>query len=121
LSSCASRLLPVFFQAEDGIRDRNVTGVQTCALPISAKWVAGVSIVVSAPFVIGFLHDYHVLSGSLVAYAVSAVVCCLMSFRSNKDFDFALLKERTGNFDSEERVEKAQETAKSGDDTAPAN
>src|SRR5699024_12185509 len=23
------------FQAEDGIRDRNVTGVQTCALPIS--------------------------------------------------------------------------------------
>src|SRR5699024_2097603 len=28
-------LSPFFFQAEDGIRDRNVTGVQTCALPIS--------------------------------------------------------------------------------------
>src|SRR5437868_5790518 len=29
-----------FFQAEDGIRDRNVTGVQTCALPVpfSFKW-----------------------------------------------------------------------------------
>src|SRR5699024_11810278 len=27
--------LSFFFQAEDGIRDRNVTGVQTCALPIS--------------------------------------------------------------------------------------
>src|SRR5699024_6545371 len=26
-----------FFQAEDGIRDRNVTGVQTCALPILAQ------------------------------------------------------------------------------------
>src|SRR5699024_2043537 len=26
--------LVFFFQAEDGIRDRNVTGVQTCALPI---------------------------------------------------------------------------------------
>src|SRR5699024_11963369 len=26
-----------FFQAEDGIRDRNVTGVQTCALPISSS------------------------------------------------------------------------------------
>src|SRR5207249_7461897 len=26
-----------FFQAEDGIRDRNVTGVQTCALPISHR------------------------------------------------------------------------------------
>src|SRR2546430_10600652 len=25
-----------FFQAEDGIRDLTVTGVQTCALPISA-------------------------------------------------------------------------------------
>src|SRR2546425_4034727 len=25
-----------FFQAEDGIRDKLVTGVQTCALPISA-------------------------------------------------------------------------------------
>src|SRR5699024_11920120 len=29
-----------FFQAEDGIRDRNVTGVQTCALPISENLVA---------------------------------------------------------------------------------
>src|SRR5437868_10584088 len=27
-----------FFQAEDGIRDRNVTGVQTCALPISSNF-----------------------------------------------------------------------------------
>jgi len=27
-------LLFFFFQAEDGIRDRDVTGVQTCALPI---------------------------------------------------------------------------------------
>src|SRR5699024_6546617 len=27
----------IFFQAEDGIRARNVTGVQTCALPITAK------------------------------------------------------------------------------------
>src|SRR5207248_4554229 len=26
-----------FFQAEDGIRDRTVTGVQTCALPISRQ------------------------------------------------------------------------------------
>ena len=30
----------VFFQAEDGIRDIGVTGVQTCALPIlSSKFV----------------------------------------------------------------------------------
>src|SRR5207249_8021077 len=30
-----------FFQAEDGIRDRNVTGVQTCALPISGFSATG--------------------------------------------------------------------------------
>src|SRR5256885_2649575 len=29
-------MLVFFFQAEDGIRDYKVTGVQTCALPISA-------------------------------------------------------------------------------------
>src|SRR2546426_1328878 len=29
--------LVFFFQAEDGIRDYKVTGVQTCALPISAR------------------------------------------------------------------------------------
>src|SRR5438034_11694357 len=29
-----------FFQAEDGIRDHCVTGVQTCALPISRERVA---------------------------------------------------------------------------------
>src|SRR5437764_1704016 len=29
-----------FFQAEDGIRDTSVTGVQTCALPISSKYLA---------------------------------------------------------------------------------
>src|SRR2546425_7268909 len=33
-----SSLCPFFFfQAEDGIRDKLVTGVQTCALPISSR------------------------------------------------------------------------------------
>src|SRR5262244_4198017 len=30
-----------FFQAEDGIRDWSVTGVQTCALPISGSFTMG--------------------------------------------------------------------------------
>src|SRR5690606_2617099 len=34
---CASDF---FFQAEDGIRDFHVTGVQTCALPISSYWLS---------------------------------------------------------------------------------
>src|SRR2546430_13254157 len=32
-----SYLIVFFFQAEDGIRDLTVTGVQTCALPIWAE------------------------------------------------------------------------------------
>src|SRR5256885_6111387 len=31
-------VLVYFFQAEDGIRDYKVTGVQTCALPICRAW-----------------------------------------------------------------------------------
>src|SRR2546430_827323 len=39
-SSCHNYVYYIFFfffQAEDGIRDLTVTGVQTCALPISPK------------------------------------------------------------------------------------
>src|SRR5690606_40193091 len=35
-----------FFQAEDGIRDFHVTGVQTCALPISMAQAAGKAVLV---------------------------------------------------------------------------
>src|SRR2546427_2431817 len=43
---CSTRLLVLyifffFFQAEDGIRDLTVTGVQTCALPISSGAARG--------------------------------------------------------------------------------
>src|SRR5476649_646234 len=36
-----SRIVDFFFQAEDGIRDHCVTGVQTCAIPISGRSGAG--------------------------------------------------------------------------------
>src|SRR5699024_11539986 len=35
-----------FLQAEDGIRDRNVTGVQTCALPICLLSLAEADLVI---------------------------------------------------------------------------
>src|SRR3989441_5551293 len=35
--SCVVLFFFFFFQAEDGIRDKLVTGVQTCALPIFGK------------------------------------------------------------------------------------
>src|SRR5699024_10275572 len=41
-SSCSPcHSSPFCFQAEDGIRGRNVTGVQTCALPISDSYSTG--------------------------------------------------------------------------------
>src|SRR5687768_18019934 len=40
-TSTTTILLFFFFQAEDGIRDVAVTGVQTCALPISGAASAG--------------------------------------------------------------------------------
>src|SRR5690625_5993864 len=46
-----------FFQAEDGIRDGHVTGVQTCALPISAVNVADISTIDS--FCLRFLKKYY--------------------------------------------------------------
>src|SRR2546429_6515562 len=36
----AARAIVFFFQAEDGIRDVAVTGVQTCALPICVEMAA---------------------------------------------------------------------------------
>src|SRR5256885_11840677 len=42
-----------FFQAEDGIRDYKVTGVQTCALPILCRTVVGWECCAGAAFGLG--------------------------------------------------------------------
>src|SRR5690606_41201427 len=56
-----------FFQAEDGIRDFHVTGVQTCALPILVKLLAFI-----AARIVGFLVEDSVNSdGSLAGLAVA--------------------------------------------------
>src|SRR5438876_12004393 len=52
------RLLVFFFQAEDGIRDGRVTGVQTCALPIS-------SVVAER---LGLRHGHRLKRMALVTY-----------------------------------------------------
>src|SRR2546423_15013655 len=43
-TSCSTFFFFFFFQAEDGIRDKLVTGVQTCALPIGA-FIAGALVI----------------------------------------------------------------------------
>src|SRR2546430_8276089 len=60
-----------FFQAEDGIRDLTVTGVQTCALPISA--FAGI---VRAPMssvlmIFEITRDYAVIVPLMISNLVS--------------------------------------------------
>src|SRR2546430_14911297 len=59
-------LLFFFFQAEDGIRDFTVTGVQTCALPI---WLRPISL----PAPRGIITDRNgkILAENLTGYAVS--------------------------------------------------
>jgi len=63
--------------------------------------VGTVATLAAAPFAFGFLHTYPVLSGSLVAYAASTIVCvALTMMNTTRRFDFALIKERTGDFDT---------------------
>jgi len=61
--------------------------------------VSVIAALASAPFVIGFVHDYTVLTASLAAYSVSTIVCCLTSVRSTQDFDFEIIKQRVGDYD----------------------
>ena len=54
---------------------------------------------VIAPFGIGFLHTQPVLTASLLAYAVSAVLCVGISLLRPDNFDFSRLARATGRFD----------------------
>src|SRR5699024_9000212 len=76
-----------FFQAEDGIRDRNVTGVQTCALPISLL-LAGIGVSI-AHAIFGFdlgielSHDLILLVLLPPLLFEGAATTDLESFREN--------------------------------------
>lgn len=64
-----------------------------------ARVVAVLAAAAAAPFAIGELHEYATLSASLVAYSVSTIVCWAMSAGNRERFDFALIRQRTGDFD----------------------
>ncbi|MEU2385366.1 sodium:solute symporter family protein [Streptomyces sp. NPDC012461] len=83
-----------------------------------ARVVGVTAIVVSAPFAIGELHEYATLSGSLVAYSVSTIVCWSMSFRQQKDFDFAVIAQRTGDFDDSPAETAAAAAPADGDEVS---
>src|SRR2546427_5052938 len=76
ISSC--HLLFFFFQAEDGIRDLTVTGVQTCALPISSgDWITPT--LNGAPRFAKPILIYWLISGSYLAFGVSEFTARLPS------------------------------------------
>ncbi|MEU0910138.1 sodium:solute symporter family protein [Streptomyces althioticus] len=75
----------------------------------AAKVVGVAAVVVSAPFALGSLHEYATLSGSLVAYSVSTVVCWAMSVRRREGFDFSLIARRTGDFDQGPQAAEAMD------------
>ncbi|MFJ5872379.1 sodium:solute symporter family protein [Dietzia maris] len=81
--------------------------------------VGAIAALGSAPFILGFLRDYDTLTASLVAYAVSTIVCAAMSFRSSMDFDFAKIAARTADYDTAESAEALE--AQSDDDGRDPN
>lgn len=52
------------------------------------------------PFGIGVLHTYPILTASLLAYAISAILCVGLSFRNDVLFDFSHIAQKAGNFDN---------------------
>ena len=58
-----------------------------------------IAIIIAAPISIGTIHNYTVLTASLLAYAVSTIICVGMSWRSTEEFDFATIARKTGHFD----------------------
>lgn len=63
---------------------------------IAAAVVAALAVL---PFGMGFLHQYPVLTASLLAYAVSTVLCVVISLAGRECFDFSRIAEETGRFD----------------------
>src|SRR5256885_10179736 len=90
-SSICSCLSCFFFQAEDGIRDYKVTGVQTCALPISYRShhhaAAGVDILARQPTRLSAHHKGHDV-GDILRHAEPlerrGLLACLAEGRSEE-------------------------------------
>lgn len=73
-----------------GMRMGVVMGIAACAAVL--------------PFGVGFLHQYPVLTASLLAYAVSAILCVLLSMQSNARFDFSKIRKKTSSFDEDQVI-----------------
>ena len=101
----------LFFRAEDGIRDYDVTGVQTCALPISLQKLSfsdtdiTVESVTSLPAMgskSGVIHvdaanDYYIgaTNGKQFVLPLGLPVFIELNYASNIEFSIGAIKKTT--------------------------
>src|SRR5690554_7655227 len=74
ISFSSSMICAFFFQAEDGIRDADVIGVQTCALPISERGELG-----GRDVIVLFGRQRHAVQDEVPASCTrvpDVVLCC---------------------------------------------
>src|SRR5690606_40633683 len=77
--------LVFFFQAEDGIRDFHVTGVQTCALPISRRTPPGADMaIVTVERLAKSFGSHEILKGIDLTVEPSEVVVIIGASGSGK-------------------------------------
>src|SRR5256886_6432554 len=82
-------LLFFFFQAEDGIRDLTVTGVQTCALPISFIALSTIF------FVLGVACAYYLIFPPAAKYLLGLGQDFRLLLKADDYFDFIILLMRS--------------------------
>lgn len=66
-----------------------------------AMIVGAITIVITTYYFHGFLRDYTVLLGSLVAYGASTIICVALTMTSSDRFDFDLINQRVKKFHQE--------------------
>src|SRR5260370_11910537 len=78
-----------FFQAEDGIRDSSVTGVQTCALPISFIEAGALAVIVIAIMLWIALRHFGDVLLTLVPLLVAGAVTLELMVLLGEPLNFA--------------------------------
>ena len=94
----------VFYEITASIGGGVVAGLMAFAF-FRSKIAIAIGVIATAimlPNFVGFLREYIVLTGSLTAYGVSAVVCVAISLRNQERFDFSVLAERVQSFHYDE-------------------
>src|SRR5699024_12038501 len=86
-----------FFQAEDGIRDRNVTGVQTCALPIYLLETDKIPVLIINSKLDRFIRKIFMISGYIYLSILISWLICLQ---------IVLMQLQIGSRSEERRVGK---------------